>query len=414
MRLFSPQRRRSVRFLILLVILATGCTLNNVPSSGQTISGEPVVRIVSPQPNATYMEGVAVNIQATVSNAGSDIDRVEVIIDGEIVATLSEANPNGAASFNVTHGWSATGQGAHTIDVTAFRADGSSSAPVTVEITVVPKSGQAGSTQPTATRTNATQQTGAQTSSTQTSSTQSSQSTPAPTNAAPTSAAPTATPSTPTATFAQGINVRRGPGLEFNPPIGAFAAGQSTDILAINPSGTWYKVRYGGGEGWVFAALTEAAGDIASLPRDPGPPVPTAAPPTAVPATQPPPAPASSSNLVAGIVELNPGQPSCAQTFNIGFDVANLGSQPTTASGTISVQDVRSADGSMQQETTGGYPVLQAGQTFRVDMPLTVSTWYNEEHTIILIIDPNNQLAETEEGDNRREVKYTLQKGSCP
>jgi hypothetical protein len=208
--------------------------------------------------------------------------------------------------------------------------------------------------------------------------------------------------------------VRRGPGLEFDPPIGAFAAGQSTQILAINPGGTWYKVRYGSGEGWVFAALTEASGDIASLPRDPGPPVPTAAPPTAIPPTQPPPPPASSANLVAGIVELNPGQPSCAQTFNIGFDVANLGSQPSSASGSISVQDVRSADGSTQQTTLGGFPVLQPGQTFRVDMPLTVSTWYNEEHTIILIIDPSNQIAETEEGDNRREVKYTLQKGNCP
>ena len=173
-------------------------------------------------------------------------------------------------------------------------------------------------------------------------------------------------------------------------------------------------MRYGGGDGWVFAALTDASGDIASLPRDPGPPVPTPLPPTAIPATQPPPPPSTSANLVAGIVVLDPGQPSCGATFNIGFDVANLGGEQTAASSTVSVQDVRSSDGSTQQTTLGGFPVLQPNQTFRVNMPLTVSTWYNEDHTIVLIIDPNNQVPETEEGDNRREVHYTLQKGSCP
>jgi hypothetical protein len=172
-------------------------------------------------------------------------------------------------------------------------------------------------------------------------------------------------------------------------------------------------VRFGGGEGWVFAALTEASGDIGSLPRDPGPPVPTAPPPTAVPATQPPPPPASNANLVAGIVELQPGTPVCQETFNLGLDVANLGSDITSASGTVTVQDIRTADGSVQQQTTGGFPQLQPQQTFRVNMPFTVSTWYNETHTIILIIDSNNAIAESSEADNRREVQYTLQKGNC-
>ena len=412
MRLSSPHRR----FLIVLLLLMTGCTLNNVSVPNETISGVPTVRILSPQPNATYMEGVAVNIQATVSNAGKDIDRVEVVIDGATVATLNQPNTSGASTFNVTHGWSAAGTGSHSINITAYRPDGSSSTPATVAITVVAANGQSSSgatQQPPASTPSATSQTVGQATQQQ-AATQSGQT--AATNAPAATTASTAvpaTPSTPTATFAQGINVRRGPGTAFDPPIGAFVAGQSAEILAINPDGTWYKVRYGGGEGWVYAALAQPAGDIASLPRDPGPPVPTAAP-TAIPATQAPPPPSTTANLVAGIVELQPGQPTCSGTFNIGLDVANLGGQATAASGTVSVQDVRSADGSTQQTTTGGFPVLQSNQTFRVNMPLTVSTWYNEEHTIILIIDPNNQIPETNEGDNRREVKYTLQKGSCP
>src|SRR5690606_3641224 len=107
------------------------------PSPNTAISGDPVVEIRSPQPNATYFEHVAVNIQAIVTNAGADIDRVEVVIDGATVATLQEPNPNGADTFPVTHGWSAAGLGVHTIGVTAFRGDGSSSAPAQVEITII-------------------------------------------------------------------------------------------------------------------------------------------------------------------------------------------------------------------------------------------------------------------------------------
>lgn len=431
MHLLTPQRR----FLLLLCALVTpaliaGCTLNNMTSGGgETLSGAPSVRMILPQPNATYFSGVAVNIQAAISNAGADIDRVEIIIDGETVATLTDVNPNNAGTFNVTHGWSATTEGAHTIDVTAYRADGSSSAPATVEINVMARGDATATRQPSATTaaTNATRQSSTQSSSTEDAETESQQSSAAEDDASQSDDAQggnaTSAPETtaansgnPTATFAQGINVRRGPNLAFNPPIGAFAAGQSTEILAMNTDGTWYKVRYGNGEGWVFAALTEASGDVASLPREPGPPIPTAAPPTAIPPTSPPAAtqaPTSSANLVAGIVVLTPSQPTCQQTFNVGLDVANLGSQPTSASSTISVNDVRSADGSSQQTTIGGFPVIQPGQTVRIDMPLTVSTWYNEEHTIILVIDPNNEIPETEEGDNRREVRYTLQRGNC-
>lgn len=404
------------RFLLLaLVVLATGCTLNNMTLPNQTISGAPSVRIVLPQPNATYLAGVAVNIQAAVSNAGEDIDRVEIVIDGEIVATITDVNPNNANTFNVTHGWSATGVGTHSIDVTAFRSDGSSSEPATVNITVVAQDGQATATvnAPTATQPTSSTQSSSPEAQVQSSTQSSEPATSVPNTSEATSAA---TPSQPTATFAQGINVRRGPSLAFDPPLGAFAAGQSTQILAMSTDGTWYKVRYGSGEGWVFAALTTATGDVAALPRESGPPVPTAAPPTAIPPTSPPvatAAPASSANLVAGIVELSVGVPTCQETFTIGLDVANLGSQATTNSGTISVNDVRSADGTSQQTTLGGFPVIQPGQTVRINMPLTVSTYYNEEHTIILIIDPDNQIPETEEGDNRREVRYTLQRGNC-
>ena len=84
------------------------------------------------------------------------------------------------------------------------------------------------------------------------------------------------------------MNVRLGPGLEFDPPIGAIAAGQTAELLARNPTGDWYKVRYEDSDGWVFADLVTVSGDISGLPIDSGPSLPTIAPtdtPTQLPPT---------------------------------------------------------------------------------------------------------------------------------
>ncbi|MBK8023642.1 MAG: hypothetical protein IPK19_19955 [Chloroflexi bacterium] len=190
------------------------------------------------------------------------------------------------------------------------------------------------------------------------------------------------------------------------------------NIRGISNQGTgWYYVMLEDGRlGWMSPTIVETLGDLTGLPRvaPPPPPAPTAAPlPTAAPFT-PIPAVTSNANLVAGIVVLEPAQPTCATTFNVGFDVANLGSENPIASGTVNLVDVRAADGSVQGTTIGGFPVIAPGQTFRVNMPLTISTWYNETHRITLTIDPNNAIPENNEGDNIRTIEYTLQKGSCP
>lgn len=212
-------------------------------------------------------------------------------------------------------------------------------------------------------------------------------------------------------------NVREGDSTVYR-IIASFPQGTQAQIRGLSNRGSgWYYVQLADGRlGWMSPDIVSTSGDLTGLPlvAPPPPPPPTATPiPTIAPIVNTV-APSSDANLVAGIVVLDPAQPSCGQTFTVGFDVANLGSQATTVSGTVSLVDQRAADGSSQGNTVGGFPVIQPGQTFRVNMPLTVSTWYNETHRITLVIDPSNQIPENNEGDNSRTIEYTLQKGNCP
>jgi len=206
-------------------------------------------------------------------------------------------------------------------------------------------------------------------------------------------------------------NVRTGDGTNF-PAIASLPQGAVVNLVGISNQGTgWYQVQLpSGGLGWMSPTVLQVTGETSRLPRIQPPPPPATPTFTPVPAT---PTPVTTANLVAGIVVLAPNPPVCAQTFNVGFDVANLGSQATAFSGTVSLVDTRTADGTVQGSTIGGFPVLQPGQTFRVDMPLTISTYFLEEHTITLTIDPQAQIPETTRADNVQTTRYTLQQGGC-
>lgn len=232
--------------------------------------------------------------------------------------------------------------------------------------------------------------------------------TPLPTETPP----PTVDPTPRVTVTTQAGNVRAGDSTLF-PIIATLSQGQTAQIVGISNLGTgWYQVRLPNGQiGWMAPSIVSVSGDLSLVPRVQPPPPPATPTPTPIPAT---PTPVTQANLVAGIVVLTPSQPVCNETFNVGFDVANLGTEPTISSGIVSLVDTRAADGSVQATTVGGFPVLQPGQTFRVDMPLTVSTWYNETHRITLTIDPQNLIPETQLGDNTRVIEYVLAQGGCP
>ncbi len=405
--------------LLLMVLLAgmvSGCNLASTPGQDAAIiSGPPTVQIAAPTANATYLVNVAVNIQALIGNAGTDIDRIEIAVDGTIIETLTAPNPGGAPSFSIAQSWQAAGESQHTISVTAFRADGTSSAPATVAINVISAqpSPTAAPTQTTGSTTQPTQSTGNTAPPPTSSGGGDPTNAPAPTNAEPVAPAASPTPSAPYTTTTQGINVRSGPNTLFNPPIGSLAANQSVELLARSTDGQWFKVKYYNGSGWVFAAYTTPSVDPSTLTVDAGPPVPTLTPipPTPVPVVPTNPPAATTANLVIGNVNINPGLPiACGKTVELSIDVANLGGQPTTTSGTISIRDVRLSDGTEAASTTGAFGPINNGQTVNIkQIFLTVTTYVGEDHKLIITVNPGGAVPETSSSDNVRELTYNLQ-----
>ncbi len=121
-------------------------------------------------------------------------------------------------------------------------------------------------------------------------------STPTATNTAtPTPVTPTATP-TPHAIVnspSGKLNVRYGPGLVYDPPLGAYHNNAKVDVLGQQYSAEgelWWLIPFTGsasGQGWIYAAHTNADG-IDNVPWINPPPPPT---PTIIPSATPPPRP---------------------------------------------------------------------------------------------------------------------------
>jgi hypothetical protein len=440
---------------LLMALALTGCSLSTSPTEETlpVISGPPQVRIAAPLPNASYLEGVGVNVQIAVSNAGTDIDRVEVSLDGVVAATLPDPNPSDAASFGVTQTFTAEGVGAHIVEVRVFRADGTTSEPVSVTYNVVedlptsvpptPTNTVAPTQEASPTATNTVAPTTAAPTTQSAATTQpttstgggvtistSTPSTSATSQPAPTTASTAAGGTPPRASFEGLVNVRRGPSTNFIPPIGTFNAGDTAEILSLNTNGTWLKVRFAGGEGWVLRELVNTEGDLNALPREAGPPIPTLPPATAVPPTsavQPTTAPGSTAapttsaptgsgpNLVITGFELrqiNGGTPANDISINqpsIAFvRVRNAGNQPAPGFFVV-LTIVNVTDGGFLLAEATPVNGLAAGEEILVQVGFTDLAGQGLQKRAVATADQNNQVAESNENDNNSpEIIYTL------
>jgi hypothetical protein len=214
----------------------------------------------------------------------------------------------------------------------------------------------------------------------------------------------------PQATVSVATFCRSGPGTAYE-LLGTLNVGESAEVVGRSASNEFWIIKLPSNPAitcWLWGQYASLTGNAQALPvKDPPPtPLPKLVPTEVLRVLN--------VNLVAGTVVLDPTKPLCSQSFTVGLDVTNTGSKKTPSAGSVSAVDVRSANGHQVATAVGGFPVLQPGQTFRVNMPFTISTFYDEYHKITLTIDPSNLIPESNEGDNVSTIKYILLKGSCP
>lgn len=427
---------RRILLLALAMAALSGCTLSFGGSAEEELvvfSGVPQVRISSPMQNATYLSDVTVNVQIQVANAGTDIDRVEVFLDDSLIGTLPQPNPASAAAFGVTQTFTPVGAGPRVIKAIAYRADGTASEPALVTIDVIDQLPQratatfTATVQPTATLTPVVQASPTTAAVQPTVTSQVIQ--PTANTVTISTSAPQATSATaPVARFEGGVNIRSGPSANFEPPIGTFQAGQQATILALNTDGTWLKVQVGAGTGWVYASLVKTEGDLNALPREAGPPIPTARPTVAQP-VQPPaqstsatqltntPAPASDgANLVIvgwEMYTVDAGRPAndiVSGRQSIAFvRIRNIGNQATNTGFFAVLTIVNTGDSGAKVVEAASTGVLGAGEEVLLQIGFTDTTAAGTSRTAVVRADENGQVIETNENDNASSpIVYTL------
>lgn len=209
-------------------------------------------------------------------------------------------------------------------------------------------------------------------------------------------------------------NVRAGDSTLYG-VIGHLLEGDTALIKGLSSYGTgWYYIELPNGRsGFIYPHIVDAKGDLGNLPRINPPPLPpTPIPvPTAVP---PPPQPQTGADLVFHSVRVDPHPVRCNQTYRINVTVRNAGSGAATSGGNILVTD-KGLSGTGQAQTTNiAFGPLAPGHTTEVFGHLTPNLHYDTEHHITLQLDSNNQVAETNEGNNfHADAPYNMARGDC-
>ena len=117
--------------LCIVVVVACGGTL---PATSPVASGsKPTVVLQAPTNGAVVALGSAV-VASGAANDTIGVDHVVLFVDGVSVASSPTGQPSPLMPFSLT--WPATLPGTHTLQVFAYRADGTTSDPATVQVTV--------------------------------------------------------------------------------------------------------------------------------------------------------------------------------------------------------------------------------------------------------------------------------------
>ncbi|HXV98965.1 MAG TPA: FHA domain-containing protein, partial [Anaerolineae bacterium] len=185
-----------VALILIVVVIAAVTAYFLTQDRGSTVAGIPTVVITAPTPNSQVQVNVPVTVQATASDPAG-VKRMELWVSSIKTADAISPVEQGQATLTASFQWVPPAAGSYTLEVKAFNSQGQVSAPTTV--TVIAVGGEAATTE-----------------------------TPTPTSTPET---PTATvPTNPTLTTKTDLNVRSGPGTEYD-LLGLLPAGVTVDII---------------------------------------------------------------------------------------------------------------------------------------------------------------------------------------
>lgn len=209
---------------------------------------------------------------------------------------------------------------------------------------------------------------------------------PSPTPSATATATPafsTPTPSVLTATVnTSRLNVRSGPGTNYEPPIGQLVRGDQAPVIGANADSTWYVINYRGAQGWISADLVtifDPASLRLSLPIVPAPPTPTPGPTPIGP----------DPDVVIVTANLSVPQPEPGVAFTANVLVKNQGGSATGSF--VVATNFRPDEAAVVSVTV---PPLAAGQQTSVTLgpaTLTQTGWVPD---LAIIADFNQNVAE--------------------
>ena len=403
----TPARRWFWLIIATLLLFPSGCSLGAPAAevAAPAFEGAPQIHIASPLPEQTFLAGSTVIVQARIENAGPDLARISILLDGAVLGERLNPNPSGAAVLPLTMDWPTSSPGQFEFAVEAARANGEL-ARETVSIAVVAQPGTQQTTGPAESSASAGQPG-------QASSDNARQFVPTPD--IPRAAEPTTDASTGIgqatvrAVIAVPSNLRLGPGTDFE-LVGSIAVGEEVDIIGVNPARDWYHIRYGDvGDAWIYAELLSPSGDVAALNVESGPARPTAIAEAA--------APASAINLKIVEIILQPDPLVCNERGEVLVRIENDGAEGTPNGAQVGFTMVHVASGSNSlQNNIDPHPFqpVAAGETV-TSMPAAImsNVYFEEEHRITATIRSEGFFAETDLSDNSSSRTFRLASGNC-
>lgn len=387
--------------LILCLLFLAGCNLNVTPGDpSPSFDGPPVIHIAAPQPGQRFQSGAAVIVQARVENAGPDIARIAVLLNDELMGEQLNPNETKAEVLPLTIDWPTSNEGDYTIAVIAERGDGSS-AREDVSIAVVSRSQFAAPEATSATQSSADQSPAEAGAPSQVEAAGAKASAPEDSSQATGAPAVSAGPRQVTGKVIRPAPLRPGPGVDSGQPIGSLMVDDEVLIIAVNPEGSWYRIRRGTEiDAWVDASLVSAADVLSGLPIETGAPQ----------------APQEGVNLVVTSLELVPDPPVCGQPTIVRAIVRNSGAVNSQTSPWVAAKAHLISDESVQAQNTETVylPALEAGEETALEIPLTLTGRFAELHVIRVTVDQGNHVIETRENDNTGASRqFEPSQGSC-